>query len=97
MPRFHATSAGPVQFTPEEETARDAEEAAVAAAEPAQAAEAARKAGIDAAIGGDTTIASLKAMTSAEYDTWWAANVTNAAQAIGVLKRVCRVVIRRVL
>jgi hypothetical protein len=52
---------------------------------------------IDSAIQSDSTVAALKAMTNAEFDTWWAANVTNAAQAINVLKRVTRVVIRRVL
>ena len=31
MPRFHATQDGNVQFTPEEEAARDAEEAAFSA------------------------------------------------------------------
>jgi hypothetical protein len=63
----------------------------------ASLAEAARKSSIESAIASDTTVASLKAMTNAEFDTWWAANVTNAAQAINVLKRVTRVVIRRVL
>lgn len=51
----------------------------------------------DAAIKQDAVIVSIKAMTQAEYDAWWAANVTNAAQAIGVLKRVVRVLCRRVL
>lgn len=45
----------------------------------------------------DTTIAALKAMTVAEFDTWWAANVTTLAQANNVLKRLARVVIHRVL
>jgi hypothetical protein len=56
-----------------------------------------RDADMDTAIAGDTVVAQLKAMTSAEFDTWWAANVTNAAQAIGVLKRLARVVIRKLL
>lgn len=51
----------------------------------------------DAAIKQDAVIASIKAMAQAEYDVWWAANVTNAAQAIGVLKRVVRIVCRRLL
>lgn len=34
MPRFHNTQDGPVQFTQEEEDARDAEEAAELAARP---------------------------------------------------------------
>jgi len=37
MARFHATDKGNVPFTSEEETARDAEEAAVEAAKPARA------------------------------------------------------------
>lgn len=52
---------------------------------------------IDAVIAGDATLAQLKAMTSAEFDTWWSANVTNASQAIAVLKRLARLVIRRLL
>jgi hypothetical protein len=56
-----------------------------------------RKAAIDQAIEADTVITNLKAMTSAEFDAWWSANVTNAAQAISVLKRLARVVIRRSL
>ena len=51
----------------------------------------------DTAIGGETTLAQLKAMSATEFDDWWNANVTNAAQAIQVLKRLARVVIRRVL
>jgi hypothetical protein len=64
---------------------------------PEAIAEAARVRSINDAIASDNTIQSLKAMTNSEFDTWWAANVTNAAQAIQVLKRVARVVIRRVL
>lgn len=56
-----------------------------------------REAGIDTAITNDATIQQLKAMTNTEFDTWWDANVTNAAQAIAVLKRLTRVIIRRVL
>jgi len=37
MPRFHATSEGNIQFTAEEETARDAEETAWADAAPTRA------------------------------------------------------------
>lgn len=51
----------------------------------------------EAAIKQDAVIASIKSMTQDEYNTWWAANVTTAAQAIGVLKRVVRVLCRRVL
>jgi len=34
-------------------------------------------------------------MSNAEFEAWWTANVTNAAQAIGVLKRVTRMVLRK--
>ena len=56
-----------------------------------------RQEAIDAAITGDTVLGNIKGMTAAQYDAWWAANVTNNAQAIGVLKRVVRVLVRRVL
>lgn len=62
---------------------------------PAVLAERQRLADIDSAIKGDAVMAALKAMTPAEYDTWWSANVTTAAQANAVLKRVVRIVIRR--
>lgn len=78
----------------------DAEYAQLVAAQPVdpeEQAETVRKAAIDQAIAVDATVSSLKAMSNAEFDTWWAANVTNAAQAINVLKRITRVVIRRVL
>jgi hypothetical protein len=68
-----------------------------AAAAAIKDAEQARQAEIDSTIAADSVIASIKAMSSAEYDAYWAANVTNAAQAIGVLKRVVRVLVRRVL
>lgn len=82
----------------------DSEEAALAAAATRAAAEelareAARQrcAGLDAAIAGDATLAQLKAMTNAEFDAWWQANVTNATQAMDVLRRLSRVILRRVL
>lgn len=56
-----------------------------------------RLAAIDDSIKQDNIIAQIKAMTTAEFDAWWAANVTNAAQAIGVLKRVVRIMCRRSL
>lgn len=77
--------------------ALQAEWAAEAAAQPARDAEAARVAALDGAISSDATVASMRAMTSAEFDAWWAANVTTVAQASNVLKRVTRVVLRRVL
>jgi hypothetical protein len=62
-----------------------------------QIADAQRRADIDAAIAGDVTIQSLKAMTNAEYDLWFTQNVASNAQAIQVLKRCLRVVLRRVV
>lgn len=59
--------------------------------------EAARIAAVESAISSDSTVSSLKAMTNAEFDAWWSANVTNLAQAGNVLKRVTRIVLRRVL
>lgn len=66
-------------------------------AEALKSANAARLAAIDDVIVGDATIAALKAMDAAAFDTWWAANVTTQAQANNVLKRVTRAVIRRVV
>lgn len=63
----------------------------------AAAANAARLSELGATIDADTTISALKAITNAEFNAWWDANVTNAAQAIAVLKRLVRVMIRRVL
>lgn len=40
----------------------------------------------------DSVVQQLKTMTKSEFDTWWAANVTNAAQAITVLKKLCNIV-----
>ena len=63
----------------------------------AEQAELDRQAGLDAAANSDTILNSLKAMSNPEYNAWFAANVTNAAQAIALLKRILRVLIRRVL
>lgn len=77
------------------------DEATLLAAEPAATAahlaKLRREAEAETSIKQDAVIASIKSMTQAEYDAWWAANVTNAAQAIGVLKRVVRIVCRRLL
>ena len=61
------------------------------------AAEQARILAIDSAITTDTALAQFKTMTDAEFNAWFAANVTNAAQAIQILKKVCNVIRRRVL
>ena len=50
---------------------------------------------IKAAVAADTTIAALKAMGNDQFDAWWATNVTTAAQAINVLKRLAKIVVRR--
>ena len=65
----------------------------VIAARAASAAVMAREEAVAEVIRKDTVVNQLKDMTNAEFDTWWAANVTNAAQAIGVLKRITRMVI----
>jgi hypothetical protein len=63
-----------------------------------------RIAAIDGAIAANTfgtvtpkTVAELKAMSAAEYSAWFDLNVTTPAQAIGVLKRLTLVIIRRLL
>lgn len=62
----------------------------------AMAADQLRQESINQAISADTVVAQLKAMTNAEFDTWWTTNVSTAAQAITVLKRITRIVLRRV-
>jgi len=52
-------------------------------------------ASVEAVIAADPTLESLRAMDNAAFDEWWAANVTNATQAIGVLKRLAKLVVRR--
>lgn len=86
-----------VYLTPEEEQAVRAEWAEADVERQQLEQEQARLAEFDAAIKGDTTIAQLKAMTNAEFDAWWDANIDTAAKAIAVLKRLARVIIRRVL
>ena len=97
MPRTKMVNGVPTPMTAQEEAARDAEEAAWLAGEPARVAERTRLESLDTAIGNDGVIQTLKSMTAAQFDTWWDANVTNAAQAIGVLKRLVKLVIRRLL
>lgn len=86
-----------VDLEPADAAAIQSEWDAAAAAAPARAAEAARLAAVEDAIAADATVASLRAMSVAEFDAWWTANVTTLAQANNVLKRVTRVVLRRVL
>ena len=63
----------------------------------AELAEETRKQEIDSTVSSDTVVQQLKAMSNVEFDTWWNANVTTAAQAINVLKRLARIIIRRLL
>jgi len=56
-----------------------------------------RRAAIETAVTADAQIQALKAMTNAQFDAFWDANVTTAAQAIGILKRLVRVMLVRVL
>jgi hypothetical protein len=86
-----------VPLSPEEEERCSTEWAAADAQRAACEAEKARLAEYDTAIAGDTTLAQLKAMTNAEFGAWWDANITTAAAAIAVLKRLARVIVRRVL
>lgn len=50
---------------------------------------------VDQANAADPIIAILKAMSNAEMDAWFAANVTTAPQAIIFLKRLAKIIIRR--
>lgn len=56
-----------------------------------------RRAEFDAAINADATLIQFKAITKDQFDLWWSTNVTNAAQAIAVLKKLVWLLIRRVL
>lgn len=75
--------------------------AAAAAAQSAVATNAQRLTDIDASLAAASfgvppaTLAQLKAMTRDQFNTWWSANVTNAAQAITVLKWIAWLVLRR--
>jgi hypothetical protein len=63
----------------------------------AQAAEVVRRETFESTIRGDSIVTQLKGMTAAEFDAWWDINVTNAAQAIAILKRLTRLIIVRLL
>jgi len=63
----------------------------------AEDAEQARVASLDAAINSDSALNTVKAMTDAQIDAWFAANVTTAAQAITLLRRLTKVMLRKVL
>lgn len=83
---------------------RAAMDAAWATTRPQRDALASATASIDAAILAETygaaqpaTLAQLKAMDNAAFSNWYNANVTNAAQAMALLKLLTRVIVRRVL
>jgi anti-sigma-K factor RskA len=90
-----------VDCTAEEIAQREAEEAAILAQQPAVLAEQARLAEIEANISADTfgnpakTLKQLSEMSWTDFNTWWGANVTTAAAAIVVLKRLTYFVLRR--
>lgn len=44
-----------------------------------------------------TTLAQLKEMTNAEFDTWWDTNIDTTAKALVVLKLLARAAVRRLL
>lgn len=48
---------------------------------------------IEQTVRGDSQLAQLKVMTNAEFDAWWTANVTNAAQAAAILKKLVKLII----
>lgn len=78
-----------------------ASQAAYDAAQNAAAAETTRLAAIDAAIMSavvaGTTLTQLKAMTVAQFNAWWAANVTTLPAVITAAKWIAWLVIRKVL
>ena len=88
---FVARAESPIDMTPQEQAALDATHADG----DAERVKSARLSEFDDAIGADANLRAFRTITKAEFDTWWAANVTNAAQAIAVLKKLCWLVIRR--
>ena len=64
---------------------------------PEQIAEQQRRTQYSSTIASDTVISTIKIMTVAEFDAWWDANVTTAAQAIGILKRLVKLIIFKLL
>ena len=74
-----------------------AEVDAVLGLDAASIAEATRVASVNTAISGDAQIQALKVMTVSDFDAWWTANVTTVAQAITIVKRIARIVVRKLL
>lgn len=78
-----------------------AEVDAFVAAQTAGDADRVRIGGIDADVAafnfGGATLAQLKAMSNAEFNVWWAANVTSLAQANAVLKLLAKAALHRLL
>jgi len=94
---FRFVNGGQVQLS-------DAERQAVAdewnereAAALTQYAESARLSTFDEATAADATMQEFKAMTAAQLDAWWDANVTTAAAVIAILKRIVKVIVRKLL
>ena len=97
MARTKMVNGVSVALTSEEEAARDAEEAVWAAGGAARMAEETRRASIHAETNGDAIIDHLKTLTASDIDDWFTANITNAAQAITLLKKLTKIVILKLL
>jgi len=80
-----------IALTAQEIAEFDARDAAFAAEEPVRQAKKARVAGLLTDQGVLDLDARLQAATAAQIDQWFAANVTTPAQAITVLKTVCKI------
>jgi|KBSMisStandDraft_5_1062788.scaffolds.fasta_scaffold119656_3 hypothetical protein len=81
-----------IALTAQEIAELDARDAAFAAVElPARQAKAARTEGLRTDQGVRDLDDRLRASTAAQIDQWFAANVTTPAQAIAVLKTVCKI------
>ena len=88
---FAARAESPIDMTPTEQAALDATHADG----DVERIKSARLSEFDSAIAADANLQLFRTMSKAEFDAWWTANVTNAAQAIAVLKKLCWLVIRR--
>lgn len=95
--RYKLVDGTQIPMTAEEETARDIEETAWATGQSARDATEARILSLQTAINDDSVIQNIKSMTASQFDAWWDANVTNATQAIAVLKRIVKIIIFRLL
>jgi hypothetical protein len=67
---------------------------------PAEIAERTRIAAIDSTIEGDVVIQSWKVMSNSQFDAAWAtmtAGINTIPQLMGLLKRIARIIVRRLL